>query len=106
MQAATEDSVATIQEINATINLMSEISSTIAAAVEEQRAATQEIARNVQLAAQRSGEVAQRISDVSRGAGETGAASEQVLSAAQMLSSDSTRLKVEVQKFLASVRAA
>ena len=106
MQAATQDSVATIQEINATINLMSEISSTIAAAVEEQGAATQEIARNVQLAAQRSGEVAQSISDVSRGAGETGAASGQVLSAAQMLSSDSTRLKVEVQKFLAGVRAA
>ncbi|MGB5902058.1 MAG: methyl-accepting chemotaxis protein [Xanthobacteraceae bacterium] len=106
MQAATQDSVATIQEINATINLMSEISSTIAAAVEEQGAATQEIARNVQLAAQRSGEVAQSISDVSRGAGETGAASGQVLSAAQMLSSDSTRLKVEVQKFLTGVRAA
>ena len=106
MQAATQDSVATIQEINATINLMSEISSTIAAAVEEQGAATQEIARNVQLAAQRSGEVAQSISDVSRGAGETGTASGQVLSAAQMLSSDSTRLKVEVQKFLAGVRAA
>ncbi|HWV95544.1 MAG TPA: methyl-accepting chemotaxis protein [Xanthobacteraceae bacterium] len=106
MQAATQDSVTTIQEINATINLMSEISSTIAAAVEEQGAATQEIARNVQLAAQRSGEVAQSISDVSRGAGETGAASGQVLSAAQMLSSDSTRLKVEVQKFLAGVRAA
>ena len=106
MQAATQDSVATIQEINATINLMSEISSTIAAAVEEQGAATQEIARNVQLAAQRSGEVARSISDVSRGAGETGAASGQVLSAAQMLSSDSTRLKVEVQKFLTGVRAA
>jgi methyl-accepting chemotaxis protein len=106
MQAATQDSVATIQEINTTINLMSEISSTIAAAVEEQGAATQEIARNVQLAAQRSGEVAQSISDVSRGAGETGAASGQVLSAAQMLSSDSTRLKVEVQKFLVGVRAA
>jgi len=74
--------------------------------VEEQGAATQEIARNVQLAAQRSGEVAQSISDVSRGAGETGAASGQVLSAAQMLSSDSTRLKVEVQKFLTGVRAA
>lgn len=80
MQAATQDSVATIQEISATINLMSEISSTIADAVEEQGAAMQEIARNVQLAAQRSGEVAQSISDVSRDEGETGAASGQVLS--------------------------
>lgn len=106
MQTATQSSVAAVREINATINLMSEISSTIAAAVEEQGAATQEIARNVQQAAQRSSEVALSISDVSRGAGETGAASGQVLSAAQMLASDSNRLKTEVQKFLADVRAA
>jgi hypothetical protein len=47
MQAATRESVQTIQEISATINLISEISSTIAAAVEEQGAATREISRNV-----------------------------------------------------------
>jgi hypothetical protein len=46
------------------------------------------------------------ITDVQRGAGETGTASSQVLSAAQMLSSDSNRLKLEVGKFLSSVRAA
>jgi methyl-accepting chemotaxis protein len=60
----------------------------------------------VQQAAQRSGEVATSIGDVSRDAGETDAASGQVLSAAQVLSSDSSRLKVEVQKFLTDVRAA
>ena len=106
MQSATQESVATIKEIGSTINMISEISSSIAAAVEEQGAATQEIARNVQYAAQRSGEVANSISDVSRGAGETGAASGQVLSSAQMLSSDSSRLKTEVEKFLTTVRAA
>jgi methyl-accepting chemotaxis protein len=106
MQSATQESVATIKEIGSTINMISEISSSIAAAVEEQGAATQEIARNVQYAAQRSGEVANSISDVSRGAGETGAASGQVLSSAQMLSSDSSRLKTEVEKFLMTVRAA
>lgn len=106
MQTATQNSVATIKEINTTINLMSEISSTIAAAVEEQGAATQEIARNIQQVAQLSGEVAHNIGDVSRGASETGAASEQVLSTARMLSGDSTRLKSEVHKFLADVRAA
>ncbi|MBR2117635.1 MAG: methyl-accepting chemotaxis protein, partial [Afipia sp.] len=84
----------------------SEISSTIAAAVEEQGAATQEIARNVQQAAALSGEVATSITNVSRGAGETGAASGQVLSSAQVLSSDSSRLKIEVEKFLTTVRAA
>lgn len=106
MQAATRDSVATVREIGTTINLISEISSTIAAAVEEQGAATQEISRNVQFAAQRSGEVANSIANVSRGAGETGSASSQVLSSAQMLSSESTRLKMEVEKFLLTVRAA
>lgn len=105
MQSATRESVSTIKEIGATINLISEISSSIAAAVEEQGAATQEIARNVQYAAQRSGEVAQSITEVSRGAGETGAASGQVLSSAQVLSSDSSRLKIEVEKFLTTVRA-
>ena len=106
MQSATWESVATIKEIGSTINLISEISSSIAAAVEEQGAATQEIARNVQYAAQRSGEVAGSITEVSRGAGETGAASGQVLSSAQVLSSDSSRLKIEVEKFLTTVRAA
>ena len=77
-----------------------------AAAVEEQGAATQEISRNVQHAAQRSGEVASSITEVSRGAGETGSASSQVLSSAQMLSTESTRLKTEVEKFLHTVRAA
>jgi methyl-accepting chemotaxis protein len=106
MQTATQESVTTIKEIGKTINLISEISSAIAAAVEEQGAATQEISRNVQQAAELSGEVAVSIADVSRGAGETGAASGQVLSSAQMLSSESTRLKMEVQKFLTTVRAA
>ena len=106
IQAATQDSVAAIKEIGDTIGRMSEISSTIAAAVEEQGAATQEIARNVQQAAQGTQEVSANIGDVQRGAGETGSASSQVLSAAQMLSRDSNRLKVEVAKFLDSVRAA
>jgi methyl-accepting chemotaxis protein len=106
MQTATHESVSTIKEIGKTITSISEIASAIAAAVEEQGAATQEISRNVQQAAALSGEVANSITDVSRGAGETGAASGQVLSSAQMLSADSTRLKTEVEKFLANVRAA
>jgi methyl-accepting chemotaxis protein len=106
IQSATQDSVKAIREIGTTIKLISEISSAIAAAVEEQGAATQEIARNVQQAAQRSGEVASSITEVSRGAGETGSASSQVLSSAQMLSTESTRLKMEVEKFLHTVRAA
>jgi methyl-accepting chemotaxis protein len=106
IQAATQDSVIAIKEISGTIEKLSEISSTIAAAVEEQGAATQEISRNVQQAAQGTQQVSSNITDVQRGASETGSASSQVLSAAQMLSGDSTRLKTEVGKFLDSVRAA
>ncbi|MES2601737.1 MAG: methyl-accepting chemotaxis protein [Pseudomonadota bacterium] len=106
MQIATGDSVVTIKEISATINLMSEISATIAAAVEEQGAATQEIARNVQQAAELSMRVATNITDVDRSNGETGAASAQVLSAAQSLSKESNHLQMEVRNFLSTIRAA
>jgi methyl-accepting chemotaxis protein len=106
IQSATADSVAAIREIGDTIGRMSEIASTIAAAVEQQGAATQEISRNVQLAAQGTQQVSSNITDVKRGASETGSASSQVLHAAQSLSSDSNRLKLEVGKFLNSVRAA
>jgi methyl-accepting chemotaxis protein len=106
IQAATQESVNAIKEISGTIEKLSEISSTIAAAVEEQGAATQEISRNVQQAAQGTQQVSSNITDVERGASETGTASSQVLSAAKSLSSDSDRLKLEVGKFLNSVRAA
>jgi methyl-accepting chemotaxis protein len=106
IQAATQESVGAIKEISGTIERLSEISSTIAAAVEEQGAATQEISRNVQQAAQGTQQVSSHIVNVQRGASETGSASSQVLSAAQSLSGDSNRLKLEVGKFLATVRAA
>jgi methyl-accepting chemotaxis protein len=106
IQAATQESVNAIKEISGTIEKLSEISSTIAAAVEEQGAATQEISRNVQQAAHGTQQVSANITDVQRGASETGSASSQVLSAAQSLSGDSKRLKLEVGKFLNSVRAA
>ena len=106
IQAATEYSVTAIKEISGTIERLSEISSTIASAVEEQGAATQEISRNVQQAAQGTTQVSAHITDVRQGASETGSASAQVLSAAQSLSGDSNRLKLEVGKFLNSVRAA
>jgi methyl-accepting chemotaxis protein len=106
IQAATQDSVNAIKEISGTIEKLSEISATIASAVEEQGAATQEISRNVQQAAHGTQQVSSNITDVQRGATETGSASSQVLSAAKSLSGDSGRLRTEVSKFLTSVRAA
>jgi methyl-accepting chemotaxis protein len=106
IQGATQESVGAIRDISGTIEKLAEIASTIAAAVEEQGAATQEISRNVQQAAHGTQQVSSNITDVQRGASETGSASAQVLSAAQSLSSDSNRLKLEVGKFLDTVRAA
>jgi methyl-accepting chemotaxis protein len=106
IQAATQESVDAIGEISGTIERLSEISSAIAAAVEEQGAATQEISRNVQQAAQGTQQVSSHVTDVQRGASETGLASSQVLSAAQLLAGESDRLKSQVQKFLNAVRAA
>ena len=106
IQAATHELVDAIKAISGTIEKLSEISSTIAAAVEEQGAATQEISRNVQQAAHGTQQVSSNITDVQRGASETGSASSQVLSAARSLSSESNRLKLEVDKFLDSVRVA
>jgi methyl-accepting chemotaxis protein len=106
IQVATQESVASIQQISSTIEKLSEISSTIAAAVEEQGAATQEISRNVQQAARGTQRVSSNITDVQRGASDTGSASLQLLSSARALAGDSDRLKLEVSKFLNSVRVA
>ena len=106
IQSATQESVGAIQAISVTIERLSEISSTIAAAVEQQGAATQEISRSVQQAAAGTREVSTNIADVQHGATDTGSASVQVLSAAKSLSSESNRLKLEVGRFLQSVRAA
>ncbi|MFL9824737.1 methyl-accepting chemotaxis protein [Rhodoplanes sp. SY1] len=106
MQSATQVAVGAIKEIGGTIKRISDISGSIAAAVEEQGAATHEIARNVQQAAQGTTQVADNISQVNLGAGETGAAASQVLSSAQSLAGESNRLKTEIETFLSMVRAA
>uniref|UniRef100_Q07J04 Methyl-accepting chemotaxis sensory transducer n=1 Tax=Rhodopseudomonas palustris (strain BisA53) TaxID=316055 RepID=Q07J04_RHOP5 len=106
IQSATHESVDAIKEIGDTISKMSEIASTIASAVEQQGAATQEISRNIQHAAAGTSAVSSNIVDVEHGATETGSAASQVLSAAHSLSSESNRLKLEVGKFLHTVRAA
>jgi methyl-accepting chemotaxis protein len=105
IQNATRESVSAIKEIGGTIRNVSEIAGAMAAAVDEQSRATQEIARNVHRAAQGTNQVVTNIYDVSRGASDTGAASIQVLSAAQELADQGKKLKVEADNFLAKVRA-
>lgn len=106
VQSETKEAVTAIQSIAQTIKSMDEITSTIASAVEEQSAATQEIARNVEQAASGTQEVTTNIADVSSAAGETGTSASQVQSVAGDLNEKSNRLKAQVEKFLADVRAA
>jgi methyl-accepting chemotaxis protein len=106
MQDATQESVAAIKEIGGTIGQISTIASAIATAVSQQSSATEEIARSVQNVAQGTQEVSTNITEVNRGATETGSASEEVLNSAQTLSSESARLRAELDRFMANIRAA
>jgi methyl-accepting chemotaxis protein len=85
---------------------MSEIATTIASAVEEQGAATREIAGNVQQAAQGTGQIGSNIEGVSRAGSDTGSAATQVLSSAAELAQHSETLRSDVDTVLAIVRAA
>jgi methyl-accepting chemotaxis protein len=106
MQTATQQSVSAIKDIGGTIIQVSEISAAIAAAVEEQGAATQEIARNIQQAAEGATHVTGSMVNVNRGAADTGNASEQVHSLAVSLLAESNHLNIEVETFLRGIRAA
>jgi methyl-accepting chemotaxis protein len=106
MQTATAESVAAINDISTTIDRVSEIASAITDAVVAQGALTQEIARNIQQAAEGTSRVAVNIGEVNKGATETGSASTKVLASAGDLSNEGRKLKFEVDRFLTTVRAA
>ncbi|MGF7178339.1 methyl-accepting chemotaxis protein [Azospirillum doebereinerae] len=106
VQTATQSTVRAIEGIGNTITTMNEISSAIAAAIEEQNATTGEITRNVQQAAQGTEEVSGTIVQVNQAARETETAATQVLSASNELSQQAEGLRREVETFLANIRAA
>jgi methyl-accepting chemotaxis protein len=106
MQTAIKETVDAIGGITGTIDELNSISTLIAAAVEEQGAATAEMARSVRQTAHAAQKVTINISGVNQAAGETGAAAMQVLGAAGDLSRQSDRLSTEVQTFVADVRLA
>jgi methyl-accepting chemotaxis protein len=106
IQVATSDTVSSIEDVCKTITTMSEISSAIAAAVEEQGAATQEIARNVQEAARGAAQVSANIADVSQGTQQTQASAAQMHGSVSGLAGESRHLRQSVQSFLARLQAA
>jgi len=106
MQRATGESVNAIKAIGQTIERISQITTSISSAVEQQGTATQSIAQGVQAAASGTLDVAENIEHVAKNARETGSTSGLMLKSAQELSDVSARLKDEVEEFLDSVRAA
>jgi methyl-accepting chemotaxis protein len=106
IQAATGQAVNAIQAIGGTIAEIDQISSQIAAAVDQQGAATREIAGNVQQAADGTKHVSENILSVTHASDGATAATSRLLDAANGLSSQSARLKSEVGSFLGSLRVA
>ncbi len=105
MQSSTSDAVRAIEGIRGTIDSINEITTAIAAAVEEQDSATREIARNVQQAASGTNAVSNNVGVVTRTAGKTGAAASQVLASAEELNVQAATLRQRVDGFLANIRS-
>jgi len=105
VQEETRKTVEAIRDIGTVIDKVREISSSIASAVEEQGAATREISRNVQAAAQGTHSVSSNINGVITAANKTSHESTGVLGAAESLTSNSDKLRLEMDDFLSKVRA-
>lgn len=106
MQGDTDAVVNAIDKIGTMIQDLNGTASSIAAAVEQQHSATQEIARNTQQAADGTREVSANITEVSNAVLETGDAAREVLTASSQLASEADRLKDRVADFLDRIRAA
>lgn len=106
MQEITTSAVGAIQGIGRIIGEIDDVTTTIAAAVEEQGAATREIARNIQHAAGGTSEVSSNIVGVSTASAEAGAAASEVLSASDALRREADMLRGEIDAFLNDIRAA
>ena len=104
IQSATEIAVAGVSEVRSTILNVREIATAIAAAVEQQDAATQEIAKSVEQASVGTTEVTRNIQDVTVAVGETKSAAGQVLESAGELSQQGETLSKEVGDFLIELR--
>jgi methyl-accepting chemotaxis protein len=106
MQTVTASAVGAIRNIGQTIGTINEVTTAIAAAVEEQSAATREIARNIQHAAGGTAEVSSNIVGVSTASTEAGSAATDVLSASSALRREAEMLRSEIDAFLSNIRAA
>jgi len=106
IQGSTREAVDTIKGIGEIIGNMSEIATSVAAAVDEQGKATAEIARNIQEAATGTQEVSSHIVGVTAAASESGRTAQDVLGSTERLTAQSEALGGEVDRFLNRIKAA
>ncbi|HEY0440658.1 MAG TPA: methyl-accepting chemotaxis protein [Xanthobacteraceae bacterium] len=106
MQQATQRSVEAIGTIRRTIRDIGNISGAIAAAVTEQGAATQEIARSADIAAKRTIEAAGEISQASEASGDTRTNAAVIRQTAEDLGAVAVRIRAQVDGFLGRLHAA
>ena len=106
MQHATGRSIAAIEAIETTIRDIGSISGAIAAAVTQQGAATQEIARSVEVAAKRTIDTAEEVGRVGDATGDTRTSVALVRSVAEELGAVARRIRNQIEDFSQKVRAA
>jgi len=106
IQAATGEAAQAIEDIAEQIHAMSGVTTSIAAAVQDQTAATQEIMRSMSQARLGTGQMTADIAEVAEAASGAGGAAEAVAVAADAMAAQSDCLRTEVEQFLTSVRAA
>jgi methyl-accepting chemotaxis protein len=106
IQEATMSSAQSIQGIAQTIGAVSDTATAIAAAVEQQGAATLEIARNAQEATRGTQEVSSSIASIDTNSRKAGSDASGVLASANQLSENGSVLRQQVETFLREVRAA
>jgi len=105
MQGTTNEAVKAIQEIGTTIREVEEIASSISAAVEQQGAATSEIATSGLKAADRTNQVSGSISSVTDAAQETKKGADDLLDVTKELTTQSGQLRENVNNFIDGIRA-
>ncbi|MEQ9519691.1 MAG: methyl-accepting chemotaxis protein [Parvibaculum sp.] len=106
IQGDTSTTAESIEMIGKRIHEISEISTAIASAMEEQNAATQEISRSVSQVSESTQEVSSSIEGVNEATRDTSSASTLVLQSSESLNAKSADLKELVRRFLSDVRAA
>lgn len=106
MNQASDGIIGSLKAIKDSISYISNASGTIAAAVEEQSATTNDIARNMQSAAEATEAVSSNLGEVSATSSQAESSSSQVLEASKELSRQAEQLNKEVDGFLQRIRSA